>query len=80
MQVAPHHVAQEALRTPTQTNMVTGTCRQHQTRTHMTDTDLWSHTWTDGDTEQEPTAAKTGGCCYRKGSAHGPQGRSRGRQ
>lgn len=38
---------------------VTGTCRRPHTRTHVTDTDLWSQTWTDGDTEQEPTATRT---------------------
>lgn len=59
MRVAPHHVAQRDLWIRTQTNTITGTCRQHHTRTHVTDTDLWSQTWTDGDTEQEPIATGT---------------------
>ena len=47
MQVALQGVAQEVLWTPTQTDRVTGTCRQ--TAPNSDRPDLWSQTWTDGD-------------------------------
>lgn len=64
VQVAPHGVAWEVPWIATWTNTATGTCRQHQTQTHMTDTDMdtapnmdrWGHS---NSHEQEPTAPRT---------------------
>lgn len=84
VQVAPCSVAQEVLWIQTQTDRVTEHAdRQHQT---PTDTDLWSQTWTDGDTATpvsrtpKPPGPSHRWMLLQEGESTQPPGRSGRRQ